>query len=56
MDISLKHLKMLRFAVHKHIEDLEQEDNPPIPEESHRTEIKNFEELESMLEQLILKG
>ena len=46
---------MLHFAVHKHIDDLEQEDEPPIPMEQHQAEIKQFEELENMLEQLLLR-
>lgn len=55
MEISLKYLKMLRFAVHKHIGELKEEDNPPIPEDQHNAEIREFEELENMIEQLILK-
>ena len=55
MDISLKHLQMIHLAIETHLDVLISEDNPPIPEDQHNAKIREFEELENMIEQLILK-
>lgn len=55
MDISIKHLKMLKFAVHKHIEDLEWGHPTEVTMEQHLSEINEYKELETMLEQILLK-
>lgn len=56
MDISLKHLQMLKLAIETHLDTLVSEDNPPIPQEQHNVEIIEFEKLLDMIEQLILKN
>lgn len=55
MDISLKHLQMIHLAIETHLDVLISEDNPPIPQEQHDAEIREFENLQEMIEQLILK-
>ena len=55
MDISLKHLQMIHLAIETHLDVLISEDIPQIPQEQHADEIREFEKLQEMLEQLILK-
>lgn len=55
MDISLKHLQMLKLAIETHLDVLVSETNPPIPQEQHDAEIREYEKLLDMIEQVILK-
>ena len=49
MDISLKHLQMIHLAIETHLDVLISEDNPPIPQEQHDAEIREFEKLQEMI-------
>ena len=46
---------MIRLAIETHLDTLVSEDNPPIPQDLHDAEIREYEKLQEMIEQLILK-
>ena len=58
MDISIKHLKMIHFAIERWIDDLEERTDNDLPEEIlklHEAELAEYEEQNSMIGTLLLK-
>lgn len=46
---------MIKLAIGTHLDILISEDNYPIPKEQHDAEIREYEKLLDMIEQVILK-
>lgn len=55
MEISMKHLRMIKIALETHIDVLEDEDDPPVPLEQHLNEIKAYNDLLEQIEIVLLQ-
>ena len=55
MEMSIKHLKMIKIALESHIDILAKEDKPPIPMEDHQAELRAYADLLEQIEVVLLR-
>lgn len=55
MEMSIKHIKMIKIALESHVNILAAEDKPPIPMEEHQAEIRAYVDLLEQIEIVLLK-
>lgn len=55
MEMSIKHLKMIKIALESHIDILAEDDKPPIPMSEHQAELKAYIDLLEQIEIELLR-